>query len=79
MSAREAIETLLTERDRGATICPSEAARRLDEDGWRDRMAEIHAAVDRMVADGSIALSWKGQALARRDGPYRIATQYREA
>jgi hypothetical protein len=67
---------LLAARAPGATICPSEAARaaalaagRAD---WRGEMATVHAAVDALVAEGLVRLSWKGAALAAREGPYRI-------
>lgn len=72
--AAERIERLLDERGPDKTICPSEVARDLaGEDGaWRARMEEVHAAVDELAGQGHIALSWKGQSLARRDGPYRI-------
>lgn len=35
-------------------------------------MPAVHAAVDELVAAGMIHLSWKGQTLAARAGPYRI-------
>ncbi|MDG6078911.1 DUF3253 domain-containing protein [Erythrobacter litoralis] len=68
-----AILTLLAERDIGATICPSEVARRIDPDKWRDRMTEVHSAVDCLHARERITLSWKGEAMTKRSGPYRIA------
>lgn len=36
-------------------------------------MPVVHSAVDAMVSDGMIGLSWKGQDLGMRSGPYRIA------
>jgi hypothetical protein len=68
------IERLLAGRDAGRTLCPSEVARKLATVGesWRDRMAEVHAAVDGLLARQSVALSWKGAPLTRREGPYRI-------
>lgn len=72
--ARQAIETLLDRRSAGATICPSEAARLLAAKGdWRGMMDEVHIAVDAMVEDKHIELSWKGEPLSARLGPYRIA------
>lgn len=78
--AREAVLGLLADRDPAATICPSEAARRLAgpvADGvfpdWRAAMPLVHAAVDRLLAEGAIGLSWKGEMLPARGGPYRIA------
>ena len=74
---REAALGLLAERKPGATICPSEVARAIaaaaGESDWRGLMPPVHAAVDGMVADGLIRLSWKGVAMPARDGPYRIA------
>lgn len=69
-----ALLTLLAARAAGATICPSEVARALAPGGdWRAEMPSVHDAVDTLVADGRIALSWKGAPLAARSGPYRIA------
>ncbi len=70
---------LLGKRAEGATICPSEVARRVAADlapdraaDWRGEMPAVHAAVDRLVADGLVRLSWKGADMATRSGPYRI-------
>lgn len=72
---------LLAVRAREATICPSEVARALaagagdkaTEEEWRDAMPTVHAAVDQMVAEGVVRLSWKGKTLPNRVGPYRIS------
>lgn len=79
MDAREVVLALLTARAPGATICPSEAARALAaadpavvNADWREAMPTVHAAVDRLIAEGLVRLSWKGQPLAARAGPYRI-------
>ncbi len=74
-AAEAAIRALLAERAPGATICPSEAARRLagPQGDWRAEMAAVHAAVDIMIAQGTIALSWRGEPKQKRRGPYRIA------
>ncbi len=77
---QDATLALLAERAAGATVCPSEVARALAAatrgDGqnadWRDMMPIVHAAIDQLVIDGRVQLSWKGQALASRVGPYRI-------
>lgn len=64
---------LLAVRAADATICPSEVARALATGGdWRNEMARVHDAVDQLVADGRVRLSWRGAALAERSGPYRI-------
>lgn len=77
---RAVIVALLSARNAGATLCPSEAARTLAKAqacpaDWRSLMPDVHAAVDRMLAEGEIRLSWKGQPLALRTGPYRIHSQ----
>lgn len=71
MDACDATLALLATRAPDATICPSEVARSLGSD-WRIMMPTVHAAVDRLVTDGKVNLSWKGQPLASRNGPYRI-------
>lgn len=75
MTPEAAILALLAEREAGATICPSEAARRLagPEGDWRAQMETVHAAADRLAAAGRVALSWKGVPMPKRRGPYRIA------
>jgi hypothetical protein len=74
--ARAATLALLAGRAPGATLCPSEVARALaaasGEEDWRREMQGVHEAVDGLVADGLVGLSWKGVAMALRDGPYRI-------
>lgn len=77
--AYEATLALLAARASQTTVCPSEVARLLSTSqgapngNWRDKMPEVHAAVDRLLADGLIRISWKGRALDVRSGPYRIS------
>jgi len=68
---RAAVLSLLARRAPDATICPSEVARVIAPD-WRGAMPVVHAAVDGLVKDGLVRLSWKGRPLATRSGPYRI-------
>ena len=70
------IAAMLVQRGPGKTVCPSEVARALAGPGgdWRAHMDEVHHAVDELAATGRIVLSWKGAALPRRDGPYRIGS-----
>jgi hypothetical protein len=76
--AREATLAMLAARPGNKSVCPSEIARVLaTSDGtmaekWRDKMSEVHAAVDSLLAERVIQLSWKGRPLAERSGPYRI-------
>jgi hypothetical protein len=78
--ASAAVLTLLADREPAETICPSEVARKIaaeapanDKTGWRDAMPIVHAAVDHLVDQENIKLSWKGRPLSARSGPYRIA------
>ena len=72
--------SLLEARAVGATVCPSEVARAMihadgsgpSADDWRSAMPAVHAAVDGLVAEGKVQLSWKGKKLVTRAGPYRI-------
>lgn len=74
--ARAVALALLARRAEGATICPSEVARALaaaaGREDWRREMPGVHAAVDALVAEGLVRLSWRGEAKAQRDGAYRI-------
>ena len=78
INARDATLALLASRAAEATVCPSEVARQLaaqDEAAtstWRDKMPDVHAAVDRLLDEGLIRISWKGEPLTKRSGPYRI-------
>ena len=80
IDAHDATLLLLDQRAPGATVCPSEVARMLAAapgagtaaPDWRSRMPEVHAAIDRLVAQGRVRLSWKGRDLPSRTGPYRI-------
>ena len=79
MDAHDATLALLGARAPDATVCPSEVARLLAAaagggagSAWRSEMPAVHAAVDRLVAEGRVRLSWKGQTLLSRTGPYRI-------
>lgn len=62
-----AITTLLDERARGATICPSEAARLvahdqgIDDDRWRNLMEPARAAARRLVAAGQVEIMQRGR------------------
>ena len=65
---------LLERRADGATICPSEAARAVDTDGWRDLMEPARSAARRLVARGEIDIVQKGQVVdpSTAKGPIRL-------
>ena len=47
-----AIGALLDQRRPDASICPSEAARAVDPEGWRELMPAARAAAGRLAAAG---------------------------
>ena len=55
-----AIVELLDARSGGATICPSEAARRVAPDAWRELMEPARAAARRLSAAGRIEITQGG-------------------
>jgi Protein of unknown function (DUF3253) len=69
-----AIGALLDQRRPEATICPSEAARLVDPDGWRELMPAARAAAGRLVESGAAEVTQGGQVVdvATARGPVRI-------
>lgn len=69
-----AIVDLLDARRAGATICPSDAARRVDPDGWRDLMEPARQAARRLVDAGTVQITQKGRVVdpSTAKGPIRI-------
>jgi len=65
---------LLAERAEGATICPSEAARAVDAEAWRDLLEAAREAARRLVARGEVAIVQGGRPVdpSRAKGPIRI-------
>lgn len=65
---------LLGGRAAGSTVCPSEAARRVDPDGWRDLMEPARMAARRMVADGRAEITQGGRVVdpSTARGPIRV-------
>ena len=71
----KAIMDLLARRARGASICPSEAARTVAGDsGWRDLMEPTRRAARRLVHSGKVELLQRGNVVEANDvrGPVRI-------
>lgn len=68
------IMKLIAARGDGKTICPSEAARALDADAWREAMPRVHAAAAELAAAGKVVLTQRGVAKTSTDivGAYRI-------
>jgi hypothetical protein len=61
---RDAILTLRQDRQRRATICPSEAARALAPEEWRPLMPQVRAVALAMAADGIVDIRQGGRTAA---------------
>lgn len=70
----DAIMRLLDERRAGATICPSEAARAVGVDEWRELMEPARAAARRLHAADRVLITQQGRPVdpSRAKGPIRI-------
>ena len=68
------ISGLLRERTGGSTICPSEAARALRDEGWIEIMERARAAARRLCAKGLVEIVQHGRRVdpSRARGPIRI-------
>jgi hypothetical protein len=81
-AVRAATLALLARRAAESTVCPSEVARALAAErgvkDWRGEMPAVHSEIDSMIADGLVRLSWKGEPMPARHGPYRIGRARRE-
>lgn len=76
------IRSLLDQRARGATICPSEAARAVaarsdgaaDAEAWRELMEPARRAARRLVAAGEVEITQRGRVVdpSTAKGPIRI-------
>lgn len=73
-SLEAAIEDLLAERN-GTTICPSEAARRVDPDAWRTLMEPARMAARRLYHQGRVRILQRGTPVDpdHMKGPVRLA------
>ena len=76
-----AILGLLEKRAEMATICPSEAARALGGEAWRDQMDAARAAARRLEAAGAVDITQGGEVVdpATAKGPIRIRRRTPEA
>lgn len=69
-----AILDLLRQRAPGKTICPSEAARRVDPVDWRPLMEPTRSVAQRLVEAGRLEVTQKGEPvdLGTVKGPIRL-------
>jgi hypothetical protein len=73
-SLERTIGTLLDQRRPDASICPSDAARAVDPEGWRDLMPAARAAAGRLAAAGEVQVTQGGEVVdvATARGPVRV-------
>lgn len=74
MALESAIMTLLDARAEDASICPSEAARAVGGDDWRDLMEPARRAARRLVSAGTVQITQRGRVVdpSTAKGPIRI-------
>ncbi|HEY9677551.1 MAG TPA: DUF3253 domain-containing protein [Drouetiella sp.] len=69
------ILSMVDERGPSKTICPSDVARALFPDSWRDEMDNVRTVADGLVQRGLIEVTQKGKAIASAadaHGPIRL-------
>lgn len=71
--ARATIHALLRKR-RGTTICPSDVARVIGGDDWRDLMPAMRDLADELAEAGTVVVTQRGEPVtaATAKGPVRI-------
>lgn len=77
VALERAILSMLAERRQGSTVCPSEVARRIggeDEAHWRPLLEPVREAARRLVADGRVEVTQRGQVVdpSAARGPIRL-------
>lgn len=55
------LRRLLAQRPRSASVCPSEVARAVDAEAWRDLMEPARAAARRLVSAGEVEITQSGR------------------
>ena len=70
----DAILVLLDSRPANATICPSEAARRVSPNSWQHLMEPVRAAARRLMSEGRVVITQQGRVVdpSTAKGPIRI-------
>lgn len=70
----ERITALLQQRPGSSSICPSEVARAVDPDGWRELMEPTRRAARRLAAADVVEITQQGRTVDPYDfhGPIRI-------
>ncbi|BCI51537.1 hypothetical protein NIIDNTM18_08150 [Mycolicibacterium litorale] len=72
---RTTILRMTRERGPASSICPSDAARAVGGDGWRELMDDAREAARRLAREGAVEITQKGEVVdpdAAWRGPIRI-------
>ena len=72
---RATILELARERGPAKTICPSDAARAIGGDGWRDLMDDAREVARELARAGEVEITQKGESIdpdSQWRGPIRI-------
>ena len=74
LDLQDSLGALLDARARDASVCPSEAARAVGADDWRELMEPARMAARRLVADGRAEITQGGQVIDpdHAKGPIRV-------
>ncbi len=72
---RDCLLTLASGRGMDKTFCPSEAARRLAPDTWRELMPQVRAEAIRLVETGKLRCTQRGHEVdpTNARGPLRFS------
>lgn len=70
----QVILNLLQQRGEGKTICPSEAARRLQPSDWRPLMDPVRAVAKQLIDSNQLVATQKGEPVEidTAKGPIRL-------
>ncbi|NNU81566.1 DUF3253 domain-containing protein [Halovulum dunhuangense] len=76
---RAVLIALALERGAESSFCPSEAARRLDSEFWRDLMPKVRGVAAEMQAEGVLEATRRGQVVQANapGGPIRLQLRRR--
>lgn len=74
-----AIDELLRARGAGKSICPSEAARRVSPEAWRDLMPTVREVAAHRAEAGTLRITQRGTDVDARAarGPIRLSAPER--
>lgn len=79
IALERAVLALLAGRPRGASVCPSEAARRVDPEHWRRLMEPARAAARRLVQAGLCEITQRGRRVDPSTARGAIRVRLRDA